>query len=215
MGLARHVWPAAVRVAGSRERSRSRSQDSLILDEDLVAAVLPQASASPRMAEVPRRSALEGSPAGSRLLLWQPSFLRAEGWSMSRELLAACMEVLEAHLVQVERGVVPDLSDFYVRAADVMPGVVHVEYGRYRQAGFAVWAHRPPSPNSSVILKNGSQMSMGLVGACVRLWHCGAAAVFGDTGARLVASPRVLRGYFSVDFVRIEFDRSFGQAVPP
>ena len=128
---------------------------------------------------------------------------------MSRALLVACVAVLRAHFKQIESAVEPDLSDFYVRAACFLPGAIHVEYGRYRQAGAAVWPHRPPSSNSSAEWAQW-QMSSGLVAACVRLWH---AAAFGVV--RPDASPVVLGGHFSAEFVRVEYDRSCGQVVLP
>ena len=210
-------WPRDVRESGARRRSRSRSSDRSIPDAALAGAVLPETSAG-RVALA--RSSLAvplGSDGDAAAVVQRPEladlFLREEGWTMACDLLAACVAVLRAHFVQIEPDLVPDMSDFYVRAASFLPGVVHVEYGRYRQAGAAVWAHRPPSPNSSGIFVTGSQMSPALMDACGRLWRCGGVVVFGATLP--VASPRVLGGHFFADFVRIEFDRTCGQAVYP
>ena len=209
-----HRWPPEVRHCEPRPRGRSRSPSRSIPGEALAGALGPQTSALARFDVVPCFDG-HGSAVARRpeWLVLQHPFLRAEGSTMPRELLAACVEVLRVHFVQIEPGLVPDMSDFYVRAAVFLPAVVHVEYGRYRQAGAAVWAHRPPSPNSGGAFRMGSHMSSALVDACVLLWRCGGAVAFGVTCS--LPSPRVLGGHFSADFVRIEFDRSCGQAANP
>ena len=126
---------------------------------------------------------------------------------MSGALLLSCVALWEAYIVHVEgRGVLDvNVTDLYVRAAHIhLPGVVHVQFGRYllRPCGEI---HRPPM--APLTCRRGSTLPDAFVRACVQLWR---SAADGDWDLRCVdvASLRVLRCYFSEEFLRVEFDWS-------
>ena len=203
----------------ARRRSRSRSRGGSVPD---AAAGSPCARAAPVASPWPpdvRLASwwLDGSSSWAHLSVEEKCLLElslcspisrcpslcADGWTMSRPLLLACVRVWEAYLVHVLRCEFADVANVYVRGAHFdLPRVAHLQFGHYLLCRRGE-VHRPPVA-LPVVCKLGSSLPSVLSEACERLWWCAAAAASWEPCVN--SSPRVVRVFFSREFVRVEFE---------